>query len=43
MGPYSRVTREYKYTSEYALLQRLNKKADDIVDSANKDTNKKSN
>jgi len=36
MGPYSRVQRDYKYTSEYALIQRLNKKADDQIEEANK-------
>ena len=27
MGPYSRIHRDYKYTSEYALLERKEKEA----------------
>lgn len=37
MGPYSRMQRDYKYTAEYALVQRMNKKADAHIEQANKD------
>lgn len=37
MGPYSRMQREYKYTAEYALVQRMNKKAYSHIEQANKD------
>jgi hypothetical protein len=31
MGPYARVHRDYKYTSEYALLERKKQEAENEV------------
>ncbi len=30
MGPYSRVHRDYKYTSEYAILNKNNRQESDV-------------